>query len=331
MELYLNEPVVPLPILHLVGRFDDPHAGADRTLLEIGAALADVREVRFWADGAVHPFFQARGVVAVSPVASLFPQDGMLLLAGIHIRLGDWLRQAQLYRVALRYNLPDHGALFAMIESLREACGLEPEIFFVSPALQAAVNLPGIIEPSLIDIAPFLKIFRRADRGVITVGRLSRDVIEKHHPLDVSLYKMLAAQGIQMRVMGGTCLRESLGDTPGVELIEAGAESQTEFLQSLDIFLYRTGSMYEAYGRIIFEAMASGMPVVASAHGGYAAWVAEDSGVTLFTTQEQAFNAVLALSASKPLREALGQRARAKAIDLHGPAAKKTVLAHYLH
>lgn len=330
MELSLNKPFAPLPTLHLLGRFDDPHAGADRTLLEIGAALAGVREVRYWADGRVHPLFQANGVVPVNPGAALHPQGGMLLLAGVHIRLGEWLRQAQLSRVALRYNLPNHGALFAMIESLRDSCDLEPEIFFVSPALQAAVNLPGIIEPSLIDIGPFLKILPRADRGQITVGRLSRDVIEKHHPRDLSLYKMLAAQGIRVRVMGGTCLRTTLGQTPGIELIEAGAESQTEFLQSLDIFFYRTGSMYEAYGRIIFEAMASGLPVVASVHGGYAAWTGENSGVTLVATQEAALNAVLELCASKSLRETLGGRARTAALALHGTEAKKAVLAYYL-
>ncbi len=58
-------------------------------------------------------------------------------------------------------------------------------------------------------------------RGRFTVGRVSRDFLDKHHP-DLALYRMLASRGIRVRIMGGTCLAPGLGGEPGIELLPAG-------------------------------------------------------------------------------------------------------------
>ena len=314
----------------MLGRFDDPYAGADRNLLELGAALHAHRPVCLWSDGPAHAFYLNQGVQAINVAQGQFPKLGMLLISGVHIKVDEWLQHAKLERLAVSYNLPNHGALFAMLARLEDLCPLECEILFVSPALQASVGLPGSIEPSLIDLKPYLQIPLRPTRQPVTVGRLSRDAIEKHHPQDASVYRMLAAQGVRVRVMGGTCLGPAVGNLPGVELLAAGAENNTEFLSSLDVFFYRTGSFYEAYGRVIFEAMASGLPLVASAHGGYSAWVQGDHGVALIENQEQAVSSLLDLCQSPAARLAMGQKARHHADQLHGTSAKQAILENYL-
>lgn len=322
--------MIALP-LHLIGHFDDPNAGAERSLLELAAGLQGRRPVHLWSDVVPHGIYRKQGVRPIRAFAGEFPKTGMALFSGPHVDIGIWLEHAGLTRVGLRYNLPNHGALFAMLQHMQDACGLEPEIMFVSRALQEAVGLPGVIEPSLIDITPFLAI--AAVRPVtqrFTVGRLSRDVPEKHHAEDASLYRLLAAQGIQVRVMGGTCLQAALDNVAGVELLPAGAESTADFLASLDVFFYRTGTIYEAYGRVIFEAMASALPVVAGISGGYAEWVAGDHGVALVASQEQAFHSLMALANDAKLRPQEGEKARLRAMDLHGPSAKEAVLANYL-
>ncbi len=325
--------MIALP-LHLIGHFNDPHAGAERGLLELAAGLSARRPLQLWSDVPPHQFFEQHGVRHIRPFAGEFPKTGMALFAGSHVEAGIWLEHAGLSRVALGYNLPNHGALFSMLQRLQDACGLEPEIMFVSRALQEAVGLPGVIEPSLIDIEPFLAIDAgrpaRSASGRFTVGRLSRDVPEKHHSDDASLYRLLAAQGIQVRVMGGTCLRASLADVNGVELLPAGAEATSDFLASLDVFFYRTGTVYEAYGRVIFEAMASALPVVAGMSGGYAEWVVGDHGVALVASQEQAFQILMALANDVDLRQREGQKARLQAMTLHSPQVKEAVLVNYL-
>ena len=317
--------------VHLVGHFDDPFAGAERSLLELGQALQGQREVCLWSDVTPHPFFATQGVRAISAFGGDFPKGGMLVFGGVHVRPGVWLAHANPDRLALKYNLPNHGALFAMIEQLRDASGLDPELLFVSSALQMSVDLPGRVDPPLIQLTPYLdlSLCRPAGRPFI-VGRVSRDVVEKHHAHDPALYRMLAAMGLRVRVMGGTCLRDQIGDVPGIELLPAGAETVPHFFASLDAMFYRTGTVYEAYGRVIFEAMASGLPVVASGFGGYAQMVLGDHGVNLVDSQEQALDALRALAASVELRQRGGRRARARAVVLHGEVAARKQLETYL-
>lgn len=317
-------------LLHLIGRFDDPHAGADRSVMALGHLLARRLDVRFWSDGVPHPWFVAQGVRQISVVMQDMPKGGTVVFSGVHVAVDEWLRSAAPSRVIVRYNLPNHGALFSMIEQVRDFTDLEPETVFVSRALQAAVGLPGRVEPSMIELGPFLAIPLEHGRNrPFTIGRASRDVPEKHHPDDPTLYQMLAALGHRVRIMGGTCLQSALGGVPGIELLAAGAEPVPEFFGSLDAMFYRTGSFYEAYGRVIFEAMASGLPVVASARGGYAESVVGDYGVTLVRTQEDALGGLNSLASDPGFRLEQARKARARADVLHGASAIQACLRYY--
>lgn len=318
-------------VLHLVGRFDDPYTGAERELPDLASALQGRRETMLWSVVPPHPVFAAQGVRAISATQGEFPSGGLLLLGGVHVRLGRWLEQAHPARIALRYNLPNHQRLFDAIARIRAATDVEPELLFASTALQLSVGLPGRVESSLIRLDPFLQSpVERPERAFVTVGRVSRDVIEKHDPQDAALYRMLAARGIRVRIMGGTCLSPWLGDVPGVELLPAGAEEVPQFLQSLDVFFYRTGSFTEPYGRVVLEAMASGLPVVAAANGGYAEQITPGVDGVPIQRQEEALHALQTLARQPALRQKIGLAARARAIEVHGPAAIERLVEHYL-
>ena len=318
-------------VLHLVGRFDDPYTGAERELPDLASALQGRRETMLWSVVPPHPVFAAQGVRAISATQGEFPSGGLLLLGGVHVRLGRWLEQAHPARIALRYNLPNHQRLFDAIARIRAATDVEPELLFASTALQLSVGLPGRVEPSLIRLDPFLQSpVERPERAFVTVGRVSRDVIEKHDPQDAALYRMLAARGIRVRIMGGTCLRPWLGDVPGVELLPAGAEEVSRLLQSLDVFFYRTGSFTEPYGRVVLEAMASGLPVVVAANGGYAEQITPGVNGIPIHRQEEALHALQTLARQPALRQKIGLAARARAIEVHGPAAIERLVEHYL-
>ncbi len=317
--------------LHLVGRFDDPHTGAERSLPDLAALLQGRRATRLWSDVPVHPVFAARGVRQIQAGEGEFPQGGSLLIGGVHVQLGRWLEQALPRRLLLRYNLPNHLKLFEAITRIRAATGLEPELLFVSKMLQVSVGLRGQVEPSLIRLDDFLGIpLARPAGQPVVVGRLSRDVVGKHDPQDVALYRLLAARGIRVRIMGGTCLRPWLGQVDGVELLPAGAEQTVPFLRSLNVFVYRTGSFVEPYGRVVLEAMASGLPVVASASGGYAEQIVSGTEGFVVQTQEEALQCLMRLAASPKLRQQIGEAARRKAITVHGPQAIEALLRGYL-
>ena len=319
----------PTP-LHVVGRFDNPYTGAERSLPDLVAGLRGRRETLLWSDVPPDPVFAEQGVRAIRPFAQEYPKGGMLLIGGVHVQLGPWLEYAQPQRIALRYNLPNHLRLFETIARIRAATDIDPELIFVSRAIQLSVGLPGRVEPSLIRLDDFLLLpVERSAGAAVTVGRVSRDVIEKHDPQDVALYRMLAARGIRLRIMGGTCLKPWLQDVPGVELLPVGAQEVTLFLASLDIFFYRTGTFTEPYGRVVLEAMAAGLPVVVGASGGYAEQISPGVDGFPIRGQEEAVHVLQRLAASAALRQQVGSAARARAIAVHGPAAMERMLAHY--
>ncbi|MBC7436991.1 MAG: glycosyltransferase [Bdellovibrionales bacterium] len=317
--------------LHLVGNFSNTFTGAERELPDLADLLKDRRPTRMWSVLPPHPSYARLGVLPIKPFGGQVPRGGMLLIGGVHVGLDLWLKQAQPERVALRYNLGQHERLYAMIDALRDVTGLEPELLFVSQALRLGAGLPGTIERSLIRLEPYLQNpIERAPHPRFTIGRVSRDTPEKHHKDDPALYRMLAARGYQVRIMGGTCLAPQLAGVPGVELLPAGAEEVPAFYQTLDAMFYRPGIFNEPYGRVVFEAMASGLPVVASAVGGYAECMDDGVNGFLVRSQEQAIERLEMLANNKGLSAYIGRAARQRAIQLHGSLAIEAQLQYFL-
>ena len=116
---------------------------------------------------------------------------------------------------------------------------------------------------------------------------MSRDIPEKFHPDDVSIFSDLAGDGCTVRLQGATCLQAQFAGT-GVQVFPAGQVAAPQFLQELDIFYYRTGGLVETFGRVVFEAMACGLPVVCHSHGGYADWIKHGDNGFLFDTSDEA-------------------------------------------
>ena len=343
----MNAPATASPLppigqpstLHLLGRFSEAYTGAERELLDIRRMLQGRRPVKLWSDVLPHPSYAGQGITAIQPFAQQFPRSGALLIAGVHMRPGIWLKYAKFEQIILFYNLANHAQLFAAMESLRDSTGVDPDLVFVSKMLQLSVGLPGRISRSLMDVQPFLavadqRLAQAATRGAagrpFTVGRVSRDAPDKHHPEDPALYRMLASRGLRVRIMGGTCLAPALQGVESIELLPAGAESTPDFYRSLDAFFYRTGASTEAYGRVVVEAMASGLPVVAHVRGGYAEVMEDGVSGRLVQSQEQAYDAVMQLAADPGLCRSMGEAGRRQALAVHGPEATQREMAFYL-
>lgn len=325
--------------LHLLGHFSEAYTGAERELLDIRRLLQGRRPVKLWSDVPPHPSYAGQGITAIQPFAQQFPKEGTLLIAGVHMRPGIWLKYAKFEQVILFYNLANHAQLFAAMESLRDSMGVDPELVFVSRMLQLSVGLPGRISRSLMDVQPFLAVAdarfaQAAASGAanrpFTVGRVSRDTPDKHHAEDPALYRMLASRGLRVRIMGGTCLAPALAGVGGVELLPAGAESTSDFYRSLDAFFYRTGASTEAYGRVVVEAMASGLPVVAHVRGGYAEVMKDKVSGLLIQSQEEAYDAVMRLAADPGLCRSMGEEGRRQALAVHGPQVTQREMGFYL-
>ncbi|MDB5967209.1 MAG: glycosyltransferase [Polaromonas sp.] len=326
-------------VLHLLGRFGELYTGAERELLDLSRLMVGRRNVRLWSDVPVHPGYAGEGITAVQPFAHQFPREGTLLFGGVHLQPGIWLKYTHFRRVIVFHNLSNQAQLFALVEGVQEHTGLTPEIVFVSDWVRRCAALAGPVIRSVLDLRPLSAVaeerFARQDESGLapkpfTVGRASRDRLEKHSPQDVSLYRMLASRGVCVRIMGGTCLWPGLGETAGIELLPAGAEPVPDFYRSLDAVFYRTGDFFEAYGRVVLEAMGAGLPVVAHVNGGYAEVIEQGISGFLIRSQEEAFDALMALHDSVELRLSVGRAAEQRARELHGSEAAERDLAFYL-
>ena len=314
--------------IHLVNPLWDRHGGADRRTVDLFRLLRDDRPVRLWSEYRVDEAFADLDVRAIRPWR--YPRDGTVVLVGVYFRNGAWVRRTRAERIVLIYNTEQPDRLQKTLqrigdrpvsivytsEALRETTLADPRLGASRRRLDGGVVLESFVEPSCFDAVFAARAGRRLVRGDgrFTVGRLSRDNPRKHHPLDPPFFTALARRGMHVRVMGGTSLRPALPDDRDVELLPSGAVPPAEFLSTLDAFYYRTHPRYfEAFGRVIFEAMLCGVPVVAEARGGYARYIRHGENGFLFDDPRDALAQLDALRADPQLRERIGRSAHATA------------------
>lgn len=96
---------------------------------------------------------------------------------------------------------------------------------------------------------------------------------------------------------------------------------------SCDIFVMP--SRTETLGLVVLEAMSSGVPVVAARAGGIPEMIEEGVSGFLFDDEKEAIAAVRELMPSQEKREAMGQVARAHAVDHSWKAATAQLVEHY--
>jgi len=301
------------PLVHLVNPLWDPNGGADHRTLETSRLLAEVADVRLWSEYEPDPVFCGIGNVRrVRPLHFAFPRRGTLVFVGVYFRIGHWVHFARPTRVVVLYNTDQSDRLRKNLARLAHT-GVPTEIIYTSDALRIRHGGNGPVLESPVDTRRFHPASGRPPRP-FTVGRMSRDIRSKHHEEDPALWRALAYAGCRVRIMGGTCLAATLAGAPNIELLPAGAEDAATFLRSLDCFVYRTGrGWFESYGRVVAEAMATGLPVIVGRPGGYVDYVTDSMNGRLFETTQDAAAAVLSLQRNRALGARYGAAGRALA------------------
>lgn len=310
--------------IHIVTRFSGI-GGCETHAATLAGMLAPANPVTIWAD---QPSSGAAkfGAIPISPFGGRMPYGGNLIFLGTHFDPGQWLDYAKPKRLIVICVLSYPAQIFAALTLLQRPTLPEVELVFVSSRLQDTLGLPGRVGPEPMDLERFHPQPRPAGMP-FTIGRHSRDVPEKHHPDDPSLYRMLAWSGVRTRLLGGSCLNDVLNDMPEIETLAAGSIPAESFLGSLDCFFYRTGpSWAEPSGRVVMEALASGLPVIAHDSGGYTDWIEQGKNGYIFSRQEDAFELLTALKNQPEQRKQMAQEARASAERLAGGERLATYL-----
>jgi hypothetical protein len=298
--------------IHLINPLRNPCGGSERRTLDMARTLRDRSPVVVWAARDASPaLVDEAGARIISPLVGRFPRAGTLVFVGTYFSVGRWITLASPARVVVIFNTDQPHWLRDNLARIA-ACGRSGEVIYTSVGLRARHRGSGPVLESTIDVARFpFRDPRDAPVRPFTVGRLSRDDRTKHHAEDPALYRRLAAAGIRVRLMGATCIAADLAGVDGIEILPAGAMPAPDFLRSLDCFVYRTSSTwYEAFGRVVFEAMAAGVPLVCSPAGGYAHYLTPGADALVAGETEAIAQAVLAVRDDRSLASRLATRAR---------------------
>ncbi len=299
--------------LHLINPLRNPCGGSERRTIDMARLLrARHVDVTVWAARDASPgLVDEAGAQVIHPVLGRFPRHGTLVFVGTYFSVGRWIALASPQRVLVIFNTDQPHWLRDNLARIA-ASGCSAEVVYTSVGLRTRHRGVGPVLESTIDLSLFtFRDPRDAPNRVFTVGRLSRDDVTKHHAEDPALYRRLAAAGIHVRLMGATCMARELAGVPGIEILPEGAMPAPAFLRSLDAFVYRTSNTwYEAFGRVVFESMAAGVPVVCTAEGGFAHYLASGANALLAQSTDELAGAVIALRDDRALAARLARRAR---------------------
>ncbi len=320
------------PIIHIFNGFQNPFGGSEQEALSLYALLRPRAEVHLWATSSKvsKELMQRFPIRRVARRADAFPRGGTYVFVGAHWRNKLWPYVVPKPRRLIYIYNTFHPKVVALTATTPRLLGWPRTEYVLISAFQSKLlNLPGEVHPSPIDI----DVFRPAPQAPhqrVVIGRMSRDVPEKHHPDDVALYRELAQEGYDVRLQGASCLADRLAAGDGVALSPEGAMPAAAFLQGLDIFYYRSHTHVETFGRVVFEAMACGLPVVCHAHGGYADAIRHGENGFLFETTDEARQLLERLAADAGLRARIGAAARETIEGMYSPAEQEERLAFYL-
>jgi glycosyltransferase involved in cell wall biosynthesis/predicted Zn-dependent protease len=328
----LDQPRSAFPTIHIVNKFEQTRGGSELHALDLAERLSRHAKVELWAPEMPHPHFSnALGVTAIEPGQGHVPHGGVLVMIGVYFGIASWIRRARPRRVIFLYNTFEAPLLFERIQEVHEQTGIRSELVFCSDMMRREVDLPGMFEPSPVDIEMFRpRAAPRPPAHRFTLGRHSRDVIEKHNAEDWRVYAAVAEAGGQTRLLGGTCMTEVFPRLDHIEYLPPRSDRIVEFLHGLDCFYYHTSTWVEPWGRVVIEAMACGLPVLVGDVGGYAEVIEHGQNGLVFRDAAEAAKLARDLAGDPELCRRLGEAARRTVEALLGEPALARLVSFYL-
>lgn len=306
--------------VHIVCKLDTI-GGTERRALNLYRCLSPHVPVALWSTMPV-----AASVAVEAPArmisGTVCPDGGMLVLVGTYFECGDWLKSAAFERIAICHNLAEQydnlGRLLARLMSHPSRPCVE--LVFPSRYFRELSGLPGTVEYSPVDLETFRpRPLPAQSRRRLRVGRHGRAHPSKFHPNDPAFFRSLRARGYDVRLLGGSVIAPAFADDALMpELLEVGALGAADFLETLDVFVYRKHPGWiETGGTVILEAMAMAVPVVVFADGcGYAELIVDGENGFLVNDEAAAHASIDRLRDEPALRVRIGRAARATVVEL---------------
>jgi glycosyltransferase involved in cell wall biosynthesis len=264
-------------------------------------------------------FAREYNIKLIQPYRGEIPVGGDLYIVGADTEIGSWYEHSRFDNITLVCNQHASKLLTKTLNRMtREGC-IKVNISYVSTALRILTGLPGEVKPAAWDAKRFFsqaqidpeKPLPKTKNTRFTVGRASRDSIFKHHFRDPDLYRNLINEGCDVKLLGATCLSPWLNNETNIDLLpEQPQKNVPRFLLGLDCFFYRTSlDLNEAFGLVVVEAMACGLPIIVHANCGAIDIIQHGENGFIFEDNMEAIDYILKIKEDARLRESMATQA----------------------
>lgn len=288
--------------IHIVAPFLNANGG-DWRAIDMYLSMRKSADVHLWSQNTVHPDLIDYPIQVIKPYQGIYPSEGMLYICGTSTAIGHWYELAKFECIKLIHNLYNQDIFYRAMNRLELNGSRQVEVAYASKMIQDSIGLPGEILypiPHPDRFKPILKCNEHASG--FTIGRISTDNISKHHYLDIPLYKHLAAEGVKIKIVGGTCLEPWLYGHENIQLLPTIPNQEVPaMLNTFDCFIYRVSShLKEPFGIVVAEAILSGLPVVCYNEGGYTEFVKGKKNSFLFESNTEAIFLINQIKSVRP-------------------------------
>lgn len=305
--------------------------GGNWHAIDIYYDLRSMHTVRLWSPKHAAGLFNGYAeITEIRPYSGQIPNGGTLVICGTRTELGPWFDQVKFERVVMIHDEFTPLPLYKSLNRIAHSRNSKVEIQYVSNLSRNTAGLDGMVRypiphPERLQLSLPTRKDRQARNSTFTVGRVSRDTINKHHYRDPAIYRHLLDHGFNVRLAGATCIKPWLtdvGNNNGIELLpEIPQAGIAGFLNELDCFYYRTSlSLKEAFGLVVIEAMLAEIPVVCHRQGGYAEVIKHGENGFLFSHDAEAIAIMQSLKDDPILAYEVGKKARESVLSGFGIA-----------
>jgi len=300
--------------IHIIAPFVLANGG-DWHAIDLYLQYSKTNQVMLWSPHSPHTDLKSQyPIQQIKTYDNHAPNLGTLLICGPRTEIGSWYENAAFDKIVLIHNLLTPTALYKSLHRLSLNGKRQIEISYMSKLVKEFAGLTGEVMhhfPSPERFKPKVKKIDEQSKTFI-VGKVSGDILAKHHYSDPKVYQSLANLDMHVRIIGGTCLAPWLIQHPNISLQPVIPQEEiAQAYSKLDCFYYRVpSSVKEAYGLVVIEAMLSGLPVVCHRDGGYTDVIEHGVNGFIFDRPDQAIEIITYLKNDTHLRKQIGINAQ---------------------
>jgi hypothetical protein len=287
---------------HIIVPGDVQNAGANRNGVALMQQLALTRaDVALWSEPSLElPMADVPNAVEIDPDRERMPRGGTIAVFGINARTLSWLPDAADSFDAIVVGLDAHDPMtyVDLIDRIPAPALARLRVVARSPELLADLGLPGAVDSMEFSAVAAHPARARPVTARRRIGVFIPPLRSRADKLRWDMLQWLRAQSLFLRLMYPGRLPSRHIEDDQEHLISLVTDWQDWWCGLDGLFFWGAEGRMRQFDRLVFEAAAAGLSIVADGYGDYGAALAGNSRCHLFFDVDEARRAMDAMIAA---------------------------------